>query len=216
MEKTLNIFDSIVFGYKKFWQSKWALISLGAILYLINKPSFVVERLAENNPQVTLLPLLSLAVDILSLIVISMIMPGIIQILLEAYNDKISIHEITFSKLFSKINLTPRYALGFVIYGLICLGGTILVIIPGIIWGIKYCFWIFILIDKNLSAWESIKFSGKITYGYKKKLLILLLASPILAIITFLIGFFPCLLLICIHLYKQLLSFYEEKHGITN
>jgi hypothetical protein len=51
--------------------------------------------------------------------------------------------------------------------------GCLLLVIPGIIWGIKYSQAFFALMDRKIGAIEAIKLSGKITTGYKGKLFIL-------------------------------------------
>ena len=58
----------------------------------------------------------------------------------------------------------------FFIWILITIGGTFLLVIPGVIWGVKYGLCGFAVMDKALSAREAIRFSGKITQGYKGKL----------------------------------------------
>jgi hypothetical protein len=74
---------------------------------------------------------------------------------------------------------------------LIMVAGMILLIVPGIVWGIKYGLSLFAVMDKSLSAKESIKFSGRITYGYKKKLfevfmIVIGLSLPFFAIVVIL------------------------------
>ena len=55
---------------------------------------------------------------------------------------------------------------------LIVTGGMFLLVIPGIIWAAKYWLSLFAVLDRSLSAQEAIRFSGKVTYGYKGKLLV--------------------------------------------
>ena len=63
------------------------------------------------------------------------------------------------------------------LYGLIVCGGTILLVVPGLIWGAKYLLCLFAVMDKQMSASESIRFSGSMTLGYKGRLVILLVAD---------------------------------------
>jgi len=62
---------------------------------------------------------------------------------------------------------------GAILYGLIVLGGLILLIVPGIIWGIKYQYFGFLIIDRNMGPVEALKRSGEITKGYKGDLFLL-------------------------------------------
>lgn len=67
--------------------------------------------------------------------------------------------------------------LGSILYGLIVLGGLILLIVPGIIWAIKYQFFGYLVIDRNMDAVAAIKKSGQITAGSKGYLLLFWLAA---------------------------------------
>lgn len=67
--------------------------------------------------------------------------------------------------------------LGGILYGLIVLGGLILLIVPGIIWAIKYQFFGYLVIDRNMDAVAAIKKSGQITAGSKGHLFLFWLAA---------------------------------------
>jgi hypothetical protein len=71
----------------------------------------------------------------------------------------------------------PRIWLTNFFYALIVMVGLILLIIPGIVWGLKYSPCLIIALDKKLSPIQAIKLSGKITQGYKAKLLLLSIPS---------------------------------------
>ena len=60
---------------------------------------------------------------------------------------------------------------------LIFLGGLVLFIIPGIVWGLKYGFGMIAVVDKKLSPLQALKFSGKITYGYKRELFLVFIVG---------------------------------------
>jgi uncharacterized membrane protein len=72
----------------------------------------------------------------------------------------------------------------YVLFFLIVMGGSILFIIPGIIWGLKYSQSIYAVMDKQLSGPESIRYSGRITAGYKMKIFLVWLCVLLLSLIT--------------------------------
>lgn len=55
--------------------------------------------------------------------------------------------------------------IGGILYGLLVLAGLILFIIPGIYWGIRYHFFVYLIIDRDMSPVEAIKKSGDMTRG---------------------------------------------------
>lgn len=71
---------------------------------------------------------------------------------------------------------------------LIVLVGFALLIVPGIIWGLKYGFGVIIILDKELSPLRAIKLSGEITQGYKTNLFVLFIPGLILVGLNFLLS----------------------------
>ena len=62
-----------------------------------------------------------------------------------------------------------------ILYGLIVFCGMLLLIVPGLIWGLRYIMWWFAVADRGLSGRAALRLSGKITKGHKGKLLVVLL-----------------------------------------
>lgn len=56
------------------------------------------------------------------------------------------------------------------LYGLIVLAGFVLFLIPGLIWSLKYGIGLVSVLDRRLSPLQALRFSAKITYGFKTKL----------------------------------------------
>jgi uncharacterized membrane protein len=56
------------------------------------------------------------------------------------------------------------------LYGLIVLGGLILLIVPGIIWGIQFQFFAYYILTEGCSPVEALKKSAAITKGSKVNL----------------------------------------------
>ncbi|KPJ62978.1 MAG: hypothetical protein AMS15_02120 [Planctomycetes bacterium DG_23] len=74
------------------------------------------------------------------------------------------------SDLFAAFSRFGRAWLTFFLFFLIVLGGFFLLVVPGVIWGLKYSLSVYAVMDRDLSARECIRFSGKITKGYKGRL----------------------------------------------
>lgn len=117
-----------------------------------------------------------------------------------------------FNDLFSffKAELLLRYFLLSALYGLIVIIGTILFIIPGIYFGIKYGFAPYIFIDKKTGVWESFKLSAKLTEGIKWKLfwfqalMILIIIAGIFALMIGLLFAYPTAFLAEVYVYRKL------------
>lgn len=80
--------------------------------------------------------------------------------------------------------VAPRvlnYLGGIILQGLIVIGGLILLILPGIIWGIKFSFAPYLIIDKGMGPLEALRESAEMTDGRKWDLVGFYLATMCLA-----------------------------------
>ena len=93
---------------------------------------------------------------------------------------------------------------------LIIIGGTLLLIIPGIFWGYKYRFAPILSVEEKLNPMESLRKSAELTNGYKLSMLwldLILLGINILGLLCFGIGLFltlPLTALASIVIYRRL------------
>lgn len=122
-----------------------------------------------------------------------------------------------FSEIFSQYRLFFRYLFALILYNLTVLFGIILLIVPAIIFGIRFGFFGYFIVDKNSGIVESLKRSWQITRGNTFNLFLLyLLLSLInfLGALAFLIGLFwtyPTVMLAEAFVYRKLLSFSGDK-----
>ena len=81
---------------------------------------------------------------------------------LKAYNTLFSQFDV--AKLF-------KYIVASILYGLLLAVGFILLIVPGIYFGLKYQFYGYFIVTKNAGILESLKLSAEATKGVKLQLL---------------------------------------------
>lgn len=115
-----------------------------------------------------------------------------------------------FSDLFSQVRLFWRYLAGSILYGLIAFGGFLLLVVPGVVWILKFSLWPYFLVDKNTGVIEAFKMSSRATAGYKRSLFVLYIylgALNLLGIAALLVGLFvtiPITLLTSAWVYRRL------------
>ena len=117
-----------------------------------------------------------------------------------------------FSDLLSQRRLFFKYLFALILYGLIVFGGTLLLIVPGIIWGIKFWFFDYFVIDKKMGPIEALKKSYAVTTGVKWNLFVFFLALTginLLGALCLLIGLFatiPTTMVAWAFVYRKLLA----------
>lgn len=165
---------------KQLWFFIGLLIVVG-LTYIV--PDIVAELAKEDAP------LLAIIVTLARGVIFLEVQMGLIKITLKFCDNG----KGEFADLFSCFPLFFKYLVGTILYGLIILGGTILLIVPGIIWGIKFQFFSYFIVDKRLGPIEALKRSSAITKGAKWDLFLfdlLLLFINLAGVIFLYIGSF--------------------------
>ena len=154
----------------------------------------------KGNPLSIVWGLVSVAISII-------IQIGFTKITLDLYDKK----PLNFSNLYTQYPLALRYFGASILYGLIVGVGLIFLIIPGIYFAIKYQFYSYLIIDKNVGLMDSIKKSGTMTEGVKMNLFIFSLALigiNILGALALGVGLFvsiPITVMATVYVYRKLL-----------
>jgi uncharacterized membrane protein len=142
---------------------------------------------------------------------------GIIKITLKFVDKEVP----NFDDLFSQYKLFWRYLGATVLYALIVLGGLILLVVPGVIWALKYQYSRYFIIDKKMGIMESLRKSGELTQDAKWDLFLfwlLIIAVNILGAILLGVGLIisiPVTMLAQAFVYRELLKHAHQSHPVT-
>jgi hypothetical protein len=153
-------------------------------------------------------PALAIPFSLISLAINTTITVGLINVYLKLHDT----NSADYPDLYSKLHLVGKMILSNLLYGLIITVGLILLIIPGLIWALKYLFFSFLIVDKNLNPVEAIKASGRLTKGHFWQLLLLVFSMGLLNTLGALLAFvgllftIPISMLVMTQAYRQLSS----------
>ncbi len=109
------------------------------------------------------------------------------------------------------------YIFTSLLYYLLIIFGFILLIVPGIIWSLKYMFYPYLIVEKKMGIIESLKESGRMTDGLKWDLFKFAIKATciyIIGILALLIGLFwaiPVCMIASVILYDEVRTVYEIK-----
>jgi uncharacterized membrane protein len=98
--------------------------------------------------------------------------------------------------LFDHFHLVPQFIIGTVIYILIVLAGLILLVVPGIIWSLKFSLFSYYILEDEMKATDALRASATATDGAKWQIFWLELASiglVILGLACLIVGLFIAL-----------------------
>ena len=89
-----------------------------------------------------------------------------------------------YGDLFRGFRILPAAVAVSFLYGIIVTAGLILLIIPGVMWGLAYVFSQYSVIDRRTGIKGSFAHSSQITYGFKEKLLPIVTLWVMLEVLT--------------------------------
>jgi uncharacterized membrane protein len=101
-----------------------------------------------------------------------LMMMGIVRIVLKFVDGG----KAQFSELWANFDMFLNYLGASILYGLIVVGGLCLLIVPGIIWALRFGYFGYFIIDKKCGVMESLRQSTALTTGVKMDLFVLGLA----------------------------------------
>ncbi len=198
-----SISEAIHFGWNTMKSNLGFFIGLLIFVFLFTSlSSIIAAKATEAN---IFLGIIFYIADFSLSIIISI---GLVKIALRFCDNE----KGRFADLFSQYPLFPQYLVGSILYGLIVFAGTILLIIPGIIWGIQFCFYDYFIVDKGLGPIEALKRSSAITRGVKWDLFgffLVLLGINLLGALCLLIGLFvtiPTTMVALAFVYRKLMA----------
>jgi len=180
----LNMGEAIRFGWDTMKSNIGFFIGLLIVAFLIeNLPGIISEFVKGTFPVIAVL--LSLAGVLLGMVV----QMGLMKVSIKFCDGT----KGQFDDLLSSFNLVLKFLAGSVVYALIVIGGILLLIVPGIIWGIKFSLFPYFIVDKGFGPIEAIKASGQATDNAKWDLFLfggLLGLINLAGALVFLVGLF--------------------------
>ncbi len=168
---------------------------------------YVIPNNIQNRVR-RIIPFISILIGIAAWCLQRIIDMGLIRVALRFCDNE----KGKFDDLFNTFPLFFKYIIGSILYGLIVLGGLILLIIPGIILGIKFQFFGYFIVEKGLGPIEALKRSSAITKGVMFELFvfgILIFVINLLGVLALLIGLFatiPTTMVAYAYVYRELLK----------
>ncbi|MFZ2187032.1 MAG: DUF975 family protein [Candidatus Moraniibacteriota bacterium] len=158
---TFRVGEAVRFGWETF---KTHFLFLWMIFGSVWGISLVFSLLQKGAGKETSLGTL---IGLVAIVLGFIVQLGLIRMYLdlaEGTEDKLAV-------LFSQHRLIWRYLGAALLYGLMVALGLALLIIPGIYWALKYQFFSYLIVDKNLGVLDALKKSATMTEGVKWKLL---------------------------------------------
>jgi membrane-anchored glycerophosphoryl diester phosphodiesterase (GDPDase) len=195
-----SISEAIKFGWNTTKKNFSFLIKVMLIMTVVYLLGGMVQNSAKDAAG------LDFIINILVWILHTILDIGLVKIALKLVSNQVP----SLDDLYNHYPLFWKYLGGSILTFLIVLGGIILLIIPGVIFGIRLQFVSYLIIDKGMGPIEAIKKSWQVTRGNTIRLLffgLTLAGINILGALALLVGLLwtiPTSTLASAHVYKKL------------
>ena len=139
-----------------FRQNAGRLIGSHLFVFFLHTPQVAVEWVLPG--QMGIKGLVAFATVILSYVTSI----GLTCIVLQIVDGE----SFEFGDLFARPHLVFKYLLGSILYSVIVVAGLILLVIPAVIWGVRFSLWGFYVVEHEMGPVEALKASFWVTRSY--------------------------------------------------
>ena len=181
-EKTIETKKALQFGWERFKETYHIFVPA---LFIIIGLEFVMGYL-EKSEIGEVLVVIALLLGSIAEIIISM---GLMKISLLIVDGE----GVIFDDIFSVTHLFFSFIGASLLYGLIIVGGIILLIVPGMIWAVTYWLFQYALIDREKGAMDALSTAKEASGGVRWQLaqfMVVLVAINIAGMLAFGVGLF--------------------------
>lgn len=200
--KTFSKKEAFIFGWNTLKSNPvFFIVVILAWWILPSLPGFVDSLLGLKNP------ILTFSFWVASWLLGLNLSLGQIRISLNFVDSS----PFSYKDIYSNYPLLLKYLVSSIIYTLVVAAGLILLVVPGLFFAIKYAFYGYFIVDKQIGPRAALKKSSELTDGVKLKLLfffVLIALVNLLGVLAFLLGLFvtiPITMVATAYVYRKLL-----------
>lgn len=198
---TFSAGSCIRFGWEAFKKRSWFFVGSFLLFYAI-----VIVVSAAVSAVITYGGIAALVGTLARIAVQMLTGMGMTAFALKAHDD---IEHVTFADFWHPFPFW-KYTGTTLLFVLVLVVGLVLLVVPGIIWGIMFGFAPYLVIDKRLSPIEALKESRRMVYGYKWELFLLGVLSVLIVLLGFICLFvgvlvaYPVVMIAFVHAFRTL------------
>lgn len=173
------------------------------LILIVGVLSYVPQAIGQQFGQSA--PLLAALINIVGSVISILVSIGTIAISLKVYDGQ----AVTYGDLFSRRDLFWRYVGVTIVYTVIVMIGFVLLIVPGVIFLVKYQFALYAVVDRGAGVTDAFTASGRLTNGVKWKVFlfdIVLFAVLLVGVAALGIGLlvaWPVVLMAAAYMYRH-------------
>lgn len=193
--------EAFRFGWEKMKKHLWFFAGM---LFVVMAVNGLQSYFSHLNPM--FFPVAHVAGTVFFWVLGFVVQVGLIRVALRLHDGA----PAGFAQLFAEWSLFLKYLAGSILYAMIVLGGLVLLIVPGVMWAVRFQFFSYFIIDRNAGPVEALKLISKATEGARLDIFwfdLACLGAVILGFLAFFIGIFaalPTVMMATVFVYRKL------------
>ncbi len=166
MVKLFKTRDAIAFGWDKTNDHlKFFIPFVAVLIVLVIGLNMLVGSLQGSRGAYTLLNVVGTVIDVIVTL-------GLIKLSLDVAKGGVP----SVKAVFSQTHHFFRYFFASLLYALVVFGGLLLLVVPGVIWAIRFRYFGYAIVEKDMGILPSLKESYRLTKGHTWNLFVFALA----------------------------------------
>jgi hypothetical protein len=200
-EERFNLGEAVRFGWETMKKNILFFTAILIIAFLIKSVPGAIAKFAGAE-----FPFISYALILTGWLLGFIVEMGLVKISLQ-FCDGI---KGKLDDLLSSFDILLPFIAASILYTMIIFAGMLLLVVPGIIWGVQFTLYPYFIVEKRLGPIEALKASSRATMGAKWDLFLfglLLGLINIAGFIFFVVGLFatiPTSMVACAYVYRRL------------
>ncbi len=209
-KRNFSIKEALKFGWSKTFDNFLFFVGLLLLLFSASAIPAIINLFLIDSA------ILESLIDLLFLVLSFLFYFGMFGLILDLYDGK----DISLKNILDYSDLFLRLAIASIFYYILVLLGLLFFVIPGIYLMIRLSFFMYLIIDKDCGALESLSKSYEITKGVTLKIFlfgVLVLLMNVFGAIFLLLGLFityPITLMATVFIYKEISKEIPEKDQV--
>ena len=177
VDKKFSSKEAIKYGWEVLKENLGFFLIIGAMIFLVSMVPSITKEIYKRSDSDSV-RVIANTLGFLFQVIGLLLEIGFIKITLDLFNKK----KVKVADLFSQYPIFFKYLGASIVYTLIVVAGLILFIVPGFIWGIKFRFFPYFIVE-GYGFVESFQKSAQITQGSKWDLFIFGLITVLVALV---------------------------------
>ncbi|MBI2637042.1 MAG: DUF975 family protein [Parcubacteria group bacterium] len=168
-----SVTEALAFGWRVARKRFWFFLQIIAIMLLVAYGPAVIMESFDRTELPTLAVLLFALAGVAFWVLQLVVSVGLVRIVLALVDGR----PASLEDFFDGVRFVVGYFFGSLLYGLLVIAGLVLLVVPGVVFAVRFQLYLYLIVDRELGPVAALKESWRMTRGTFWNLVLLWLAA---------------------------------------